>query len=243
MPVVRLDVAYDGTGFRGYAAQTGLRTVQGELDGALEQILGRKVVTSVAGRTDAGVHARGQVVSFPYEELVDERRLARSLNGLVGPEISVLAVTEAPDEFSARFSATWRRYRYLISTTPAPDPLTRNQVWHVGRPLDLPAMADVAGQFVGAHDFGSFCRSVEGKSNVRDVIESSWQEDDGMFIYSVRANAFCHQMVRSLVGFMYDVGRGFSSAADTPSVIAARDRSAVATVAPPHGLTLMEVGY
>lgn len=243
MTVYRLDVAYDGSGFRGYAKQDGHRTVQSELDGAIGTVLGAKVSTSVAGRTDAGVHARGQVVSFEHQDDVDHRRLQRSLNGLVGPEIAVNAVVTEIDQFNARFSATWRRYRYLIDTRPTLDPLTRHIAWHVDRPLDIDAMRSVAEVYVGQHDFTSFCRTVEGKSNVRRVEESVLEEREGFVEYWIKANAFCHQMVRSLVGFMYDVGRGYSDGQTASQVIAAKDRSEVASVAPPHGLTLWEVGY
>ena len=243
MRVYRLDIAYDGAGFRGYARQTGIRTVQGELETALGTLLKTEVATAVAGRTDAGVHARHQVVSFQHEDVADLDQLARSLQGLVGPEIAVRAMTAASEDFSARFSATWRRYRYRIDTRRAHDPLTRGFVWHVGRPLDLTAMRAAAAVFVGEHDFSSFCRSVEGKSNVRMVTELSVEEDDGLIDVWAQANAFCHQMVRSLVGYLYDVGRGFSDGAKAVEILVARDRSAVATVAPAHGLTLWEVGY
>ena len=243
MPVIRLDLAYDGTGFRGYARQPGQRTVQGVLEDALATLLGEVPETSVAGRTDAGVHARGQVVSFDHEGDLDIGELMRSLNGLVGPEISITDVNLAEPGFSARFSATARRYRYLIDTRPAPDPLTRGFVWHVGRNLDIEAMARASEDLVGEHDFSTFCRTVEGKSNVRRVHELTWSEWDGVEALWIEANAFCHQMVRSIVGHLYDIGRGFAPANSVPDMIAARDRSTVATVAPPHGLTLWSVRY
>ena len=243
MPVYRLDVAYDGSGFRGYAIQDGHRTVQGELDLAIETVLGVDISTSVAGRTDAGVHALGQVVSFEYDGHVDGERLRRSLNGMVGPEVAIRGVVAESDQFNARFSATWRRYRYLIDQRPTHDPLTRHLAWHVGRTLDVQAMKAVATAYIGHHDFTSFCRTMEGKSNVRRVEESTLAIGDEFLEYWIKANAFCHQMVRSLVGFMYDVGRGYSDGSATKEVIAGLDRSAVATVAPAHGLTLWEVGY
>lgn len=243
MPTYRLDIAYDGSGFRGYAAQTGQRTIQGELESALAQLLGSPCETAVAGRTDAGVHARGQVVSFETNSDVEPERLRRSLNGLVGPEISVHMVSETPPEFHARFSAVWRRYRYLLDPQPAPDPLLRHMVWHVGRDLDLEAMRSVSEALVGEHDFTSFCRTVEGRSNVRRVEDTELKVVEGTIGFWIRANAFCHQMVRSIVGYMYDVGRGFSPPNQVDAVIEARDRSTIVTVAPPHGLTLWEVGY
>lgn len=242
MAVYRLEVAYDGSGFKGYARQRGLRTVQGELEAALETYLGKSVPTAVAGRTDAGVHALGQVVSFEHDSEVDLKGLPRAITGIVGPEVSVMGASVAPDRFNARFSATWRRYRYRLDPRPSPDPLSRHIAWHVGGGLDVAAMAATASVFVGEHDFSSFCRSVEGKSNVRRVTEVSVEESDFIDLW-MQANAFCHQMVRSIVGYLYDVGRGFSDGAAVREVIEARDRSAVATVAPPHGLVLWDVGY
>jgi tRNA pseudouridine38-40 synthase len=243
MTTLRLDLAYHGSGFRGYAFQEGLRTIQGDLEAALRTVLGIPVETAVAGRTDAGVHARGQVVSLQCDETPDLERLARSLNGIVGPEIAINAVTIADDDFDARFSANWRRYRYTMSTGTAPDPLARGLEWHVGPRLDLGAMAAVASEFVGELDFSAFCRSVEGTSNVRRVDESRWEADGERLHFWIRSNAFCHQMVRSLVGLSYDVGRGFTPGASVREIVDAGDRSRVATVAPPHGLILWEVGY
>jgi tRNA pseudouridine38-40 synthase len=241
--VYRLDLSYDGTGFRGYARQDGVRTVQGELEAALSTYLKAPVSTSVAGRTDSGVHARRQVVSFEHDRDVDLARLPRAINGIVGPEVSILKVSRAADDFNARRSATWRRYRYRLDIRSAPDPLCRHLVWHVGRELDVATMAATAEVFVGEHDFSSFCRIVEGRSNVRRLTEFTIEETDGLVDFWVQANAFCHQMVRSLVGYLYDVGRGFSDPNRVEEVIASRDRSMVATVAPAHGLTLWDVGY
>lgn len=243
MTVYRIDIAYDGTGFRGYARQAGQRTVQGELEAALETFLGKTVSTAVAGRTDAGVHAVGQVVSFDHDGEIDLSRLPRAINGMIGPDVSVTSASPAPDDFNARFSAAWRRYRYRMDTGTVPDPLSRHLAWHVDRDLDVGAMVSASRAFVGEHDFTSFCRSVEGRSNVRRVTEVSLVKADGFLDTWIQANAFCHQMVRSIVGYLYDVGRGFSEGARVIEVIEARDRAAVATVAPPHGLVLWEVGY
>lgn len=243
MSVYRLDVSYDGAGFHGYARQTGQRTIQGVLDDALAILLKTPVVTAVAGRTDAGVHARGQVVSFQHVGEVDTDRLMRRLNGLVGPEVSVRSVSSAPSDFDARFSAIWRRYRYAIDMAPAQDPLHRGHVWHVGRELDLDSMRAAGAVFVGEHDFSAFCRTVEGKSNVRRVIELTLEKEGSHLTTWIKANAFCHQMVRSIVGFLYDVGRGFTTPGSAAPTLVSKSRSSVATVAPPHGLTLWEVGY
>ncbi|MCI0424998.1 MAG: tRNA pseudouridine(38-40) synthase TruA [Actinobacteria bacterium] len=242
MPTVRLDLGYDGSGFHGYAKQEGLRTVQGELETALGRVLGGSPETAVAGRTDAGVHARGQVVSFAAGPTLDTEQLLRALNGMLGPEIAVTRAAMVDNGFHARHSAVWRRYRYRLGTRPGGDPLTRGYTWDVGRDLDREAMELAAAVFLGEHDFSSFCRG--GGSSVRQVEESRLiAEDEGVLVYWVRANAFCHQMVRSLVGHLYDVGRGFASADDAGMVLGAGDRSLVVTVAPPHGLTLWEVGY
>lgn len=243
MPVYRLDLSYDGTDFSGYARQNGQRTVQGELGGALGKVLGVVPATAVAGRTDAGVHARGQVVSFEADD-VDVDRLTRSLNSMLGGEIVVTRCSIAPDDFDARFSATSRTYRYKASTAPFVDPTRRRYIWRLPGEVD-PGMFDkVARHYVGVRDFTSFCRSVRGKSNVRRLEEAKWEMlDDGVLVFRVTANAFCHQMVRSLVGLCFDVARGYVALEDVEEIIISADRSRFGTVAPPHGLILWEVGY
>lgn len=244
MATYRLDLAYDGSGFRGYAANVGVRTVQGTLEGALATVLRHPVETAVAGRTDAGVHARGQVVSFSLAAAVDPARLQRALNSLLAPEVVIRSLAEAPDGFDARRSALWRSYRYVIDDGPVPDPARRWIVWHVAGPLDAAAMDRAARAFIGEHDFASLCRAVEGGTTARRVLEAAWERaDDGLLVFSVSAGAFCHQMVRSMVALCVEVGRGRLDAAAIPGIIEARDRNAARGVAPPHGLTLWEVGY
>lgn len=243
MAVVRLDLAYDGAGFHGFARQSGLRTVQGVIEDALERVLGERPDTTCAGRTDAGVHARHQIVTFEVEAVPDLARLRRSADGLVGEEVSIWSAEVAPDGFNARFSPVWRSYRYHIDPRPAADPLVRQWVWHVGRSLDLDAMNQAAAGLVGRHDFASFCRSRPGATTEREVLEATWGTDGPRVVFATRARAFCHQMVRSMVGFCVDVGLGRAEAGSVSDVLAARDRQAVGTVAPPHGLTLWEVGF
>lgn len=244
MPTFRLDLSYDGSGFHGFARQPGLRTVQGEIEDALARLVGCEVPTVAAGRTDAGVHARGQVVSFTTAEAVDPHRLMRSLNGLLGPEVVVRRCADVADGWSARFSATWREYRYRLRSGPAPDPLERAFTWHVEYPLDVTAMNEAADAFVGEHDFAGFCRRAEGRSTTRRVLDCGWSEQsEGLLVFSVRAHSFCHQMVRSIVGWCVEVGRGRRRAGETVEVLLARDRSKAGPVAPPHGLVLWEVGY
>ena len=245
MTTIRLDFAYDGSGFAGYARQDGHRTVQAELETTLTQVLRESISTSVAGRTDAGVHARGQVVSFQYDGQVevDEQRLKRSIEGLIGPEIAITGVTFADDDFSARFSASWRQYRYLMNAGVDHDPQTRAFAWHVG-PISTslpcgPLLSFMLGDTISPHSAGRLkARATYARSRRRIC----WRRD-GYYEFWIRGNAFCHQMVRSLVGHMYDVGRGYSDGALISEVFQNRDRSAVVTVAPPHGLTLWEVGY
>ena len=197
MPTYRLDLSYDGSRFHGYARQPTVRTVQGELEAALARIL-EPVETVVAGRTDAGVHARQQVVSFATGKPVDPDRLARSLTKLLRPEIVVYAASLAPEDFSARFSATRRTYRYRVLNSPYPDPLVRATMWHVRDPLDPAAMNRAVGHLVGEHDFASFCRRREGASTVRTVLSAGWSDrSDGILELEISGTAFCHQMVRS----------------------------------------------
>lgn len=243
MTTFRIDLAYDGGGFRGYARNAGVRTVQAVVESALATVLGAAVDTEVAGRTDAGVHARCQVVSFGWEGTIDLVRLARSLDGLVGPEIVVRSAREAPPGFSARFSATGRTYRYFIDDGPSPDPLRRDWVWHIAEELDLAAMSEAAGAFVGEQDFASLCRAAGDRPTVRLVRSAEWRREDGLLVFVVAASSFCHQMVRSMVALCVDVGRGRVAPSSVPGILAARDRSAARGVAPPHGLILWEVDY
>jgi len=244
MPTYRLDLAYDGSGFRGYAANAGVRTVQGSLEDALATVLRHPVETAVAGRTDAGVHARGQVVSLAVPEPVDPARLQRALNRLLAPEVVVRSLVVAPDGFDARRWALWRSYRYSVDDGPVPDPARRWTVWHVAGPLDAAAMDRAARAFVGEHDFASLCRAVEGGSTVRRVLEAAMDRaDDGLLVLAVSARAFCHQMVRSMVALCVEVGRGRLAVAAIPGIVESCDRNRARVVAAPHGLTLWGVGY
>ena len=243
MPTYRLDLSYDGSGFHGYARQPTVRTVQGDLEAVLARVL-EPVDTVVAGRTDAGVHARHQVVSFSTGKPVDPDRLARSLTKLLGPEIVVYAAARAPDDFSARFSATRRTYRYRVLNRPYPDPLRRATTWHVRETLDLAAMKRAVGFLVGEHDFASFCRRREGASTVRTVLSAGWSaRPDDILELEIAGTAFCHQMVRSIVAFSVEVGRGRIEPDATPQVLHARDRNQARGAAPPHGLVLWHVEY
>jgi len=241
--VIKLVLAYDGTDFHGWARQGGgLRTVQGVLEDALARIFGDTPALSVAGRTDAGVHARGQVVSF--SAVVDPGRVQRSLNRMLAPEVVVLRATQAREGFDARRGAAAREYRYLIDTDLWPDPFSARFVWHRPGKLDVDAMGRAAAYLVGEHDFASFCRTPSPPASTVRRLERLVVSARGNRVETTaRANAFLHQMVRSLVGTLVAVGEGGIDADAMPEILKARDRAAAGPVAPPHGLTLERVFY
>lgn len=243
MTVYRLDLAYDGRGFHGYARQPQVRTVQGELERALFYHVGA-VETFVAGRTDKGVHATGQVASFTADPGLDLVRIRRSLNRQLGPEISIVGLTTAPDGFHARFSATGRSYRYQVLDRESPDPFLAATAWHYGSKLALGAMAAAVVPLVGEHDFASFCRRAGDRSTVRLVRRARWSRlRPDLLAFDVSASSFCHQMVRSIVAVSVEAGRGRLEPSSIASILAARDRQAAKGAAPPHGLTLVDVEY
>ncbi|MCY3786054.1 MAG: tRNA pseudouridine(38-40) synthase TruA [bacterium] len=256
MARLRLRVAYDGGAFRGFAPNPGVRTVGGVLADALGRRLGYPVQLTCAGRTDAGVHARGQVVSLEVadEDASPERleALGSGLSRLCGPDVAVLAIERASSGFDARFSALARAYRYTIWNSSAPDVFRRRTSWHVREPLDVAAMAEASALLAGEHDFASFCsravRIVSGAEReaptTRRVLHARWSSPEpALLLFEIEANSFCRQMVRSIVGTLVDVGRGRRPAGDMPRVLAARDRAAAGPVAPPHGLCLQSVSY
>lgn len=244
MPTYRLDLGYDGTGFHGYAAQKGMRTVQAVLEDALFRITG-PIQTTVAGRTDAGVHARGQVVSFVSDKELDEVQTARSLNKMVHEEIVVRTCRVVPDDFNARFSARSRTYRYRIVNDPQLDPLIRHTAWHMWHPLDVERMNLAARHFIGTHDFASFCRRAAGRATERNVLSANWAREPagGHLIFEIIASSFCRHMVRSLVAACVEVGRHRLDPDAIPAILAALDRNAASGAAPPRGLTLWSVAY
>ncbi len=247
---IALTVAYQGAPFAGFARQPGLDTVQGRLEAALRIVLGREVQTTAAGRTDAGVHALGQVVSFPaLGDEPDPDRLRRSLDALSGDEIVIKEVRRARAGFSARFDATARQYRYRVVTGSAPPVFLAKHAWHVPRALDVDAMRAGAAHLVGEHDFRSFCvtGSSQSKRTVRrvDVIEIVHEEHLGeqCVCVFVEGNAFLHSMVRIIVGTLVEVGIGRRASGWVPVALAARERVAAGPTAPACGLTLHRVSY
>jgi len=250
--LIKIIVGYDGGEFSGWAAQRGQRTVEETLSAALGRVLrlAGPVALTVAGRTDAGVHARGQVAHFevPAEQwAADGDRLVRRLSGVLPPDLRVFCAAPAPDGFDARFSALWRRYSYRVCDDQAlADPLERHRtVWYFrqGR-LDTGAMNTAAAGLLGEHDFAAFCRRREGASTVRALRRLDWRRDEaGIAVASVVADAFCHNMVRALMGALVAVGEGRQPAGWPARVLTAKVRDPAVRVMPPHGLCLEEVGY
>jgi tRNA pseudouridine38-40 synthase len=261
----RLDIAYQGTDFNGWALQPGLRTVQGELESALATIFrrcGAAPTLIVAGRTDAGVHAVGQVAHLDLTgeqvaALLKPRgktvvtdaatALARRVNGILGPvpDIVVTAASRAPEGFDARFSAMWRRYEYRVADSHSlRDPLQRHRTSWLPTELDLASMDAAALSLLGLHDFASYCKPRDGATTIRTLLGFAWRRDaDGVLVAEVKADAFCHSMVRALVGGCVTVGEGKLRVQDLVTLRDERERTSAFRVMPARGLTLMQVGY
>ena len=247
---VRFDVSYDGGEFSGWAIQPNRRTVAGVLLEALGRLVGADTPLglTVAGRTDAGVHATGQVchVDLPTAAWDDLRgSLLRRLAALMPPDARVRAANRVPDTFDARFSATFRRYEYRVADTPwGPEPLRRHDTLGWARPLDLNRLAEAAAGLVGEHDFAAYCKRKEHATTVRAITRLQWRrEADGVATATVEADAFCQAMVRSLVGAMLTVGDGRRDPSWPATLLTLKERSSSIVVAPAHGLTLIAVGY
>ncbi len=258
---IRLDIAYDGTRFSGWARQPGLRTVQGALEDALARILGSEARLTVAGRTDAGVHASGQVAHLDLDEEQAARLRARRgrapndpvtalagrMRGVLGAyaDATVSRSALAPEGFDARFSAVWRRYRYrLADDRSGYDPLRRHDTASARGQLDVAAMDVAARSLVGLHDFAAYCKPREEATTIRTLLAFGWERDaDGVLVAEVKADAFCHSMVRALVGACAAVGRGRLDPADLAEIRDRGERTSEFPVLAARGLTLTEVGY
>lgn len=249
---VRLDLGYDGGAYSGWGVQPGLPTVQGTIEGAIATILRLPVETYrliVAGRTDAGVHARHQVahIDLPRAEYgrAGAGELQRRLNGLLPHDIRVFAVAAAAEGFDARFSALSREYQYRVVSAPSiGDPLRRHDTLSWERPLDLPLLTEASALLLGRHDFAAYCRRREGATTIRSLRTLDWVPyDDGLLVATVVADAFCHSMVRSLVGALLAVGDGRKPVDFPASLLDRAARAGDVTVAPAHGLTLISIAY
>lgn len=252
----RLLVAYEGSAFHGFAKNRDVSTIAGTLEDALSMVCRIPVEVVGAGRTDAGVHAWGQVVSVDLPVATDLVALARRLNKVCGPALAVRSAEWAPwEHFNARFDAQWRHYRYTILNSASPNPFLTRTAWHVHEPLDLGLMQLACDPFIGEHDFTSFCRrpkagesaggaTLREPSMVRQVLLAGWTDlGDGLLRFDIRATSFCHQMVRSITGTLVDVGLGKRRAGEMMSILRAKDRGRAGQVAPPEGLCLWEVAY
>ncbi|MEV4317587.1 tRNA pseudouridine(38-40) synthase TruA [Actinocrispum sp. NPDC049592] len=240
---MRLDISYDGTDFSGWARQPGRRTVCGVLEDTLGQILrGQPPRLTVAGRTDAGVHATGQVSHVDLPVDVEPDRLWYRLNRALPGDVRILGVRQAPSGFDARFSAMRRHYTYRVSDAVV-EPLQRNHIVGWPRPLDLDALNLAAAKLLGTHDFVAFCRKREGATTIRELQRLDWDRDGDVLLARVSADAFCHSMVRSLVGALLAVGEGRKPADWPVSLLTAESRASGVTVAPAHGLVLTAVDY
>lgn len=239
----KLVLAYEGTNYRGFQKQPHLPTVQGALEEALERVAMLASPLYAAGRTDAGVHAKGQVVNFHGALRLEPAALPRALNALLPPDIVVVSCREVGEDFHARRSARSREYAYYFHVGGPPSPFYRRYSLHVGGELDLRSMADALQAIIGEHDFASFCRHEEGRSTIREVLEAELERRGELLAVRVRANAFAWMMMRMLCGSLLEVGRGKWSPDRFRDVLEARDNAGCAPALPPHGLFLERVVY
>ena len=239
---IKLLIEYDGTSFVGWQSQANGRSVQDEITKVLDQILQEPINLIGAGRTDAGVHARGQVASFRTNSHLGVGSVLSGLNGILPEDIYIHSVEEVAEGFNARYDARERLYRFYCSMKPTS--IGRHYQWYVKYDLNITAMNAVASQIVGEHDFESFCKFEAEVRHHRCVVSRSvWKEIPGMYVYEIRANRFLHGMVRGIVGTMIDVGRGFIPVTAFREIVTAKDRRKAGMAAPPQGLFLEEVTY
>lgn len=240
----KLVLEYEGTAYHGWQVQPGLPTIQGTLQAALAQIAGAPVEVTGAGRTDAGVHALGQVASFAAVIRLDPPTLRRALNATLPRDIVVCRAEEAPPEFDARRSARSRTYRYTLLRRDYPSAWHARHSLYVPAPLDGEAMAEAAKAVIGTHDFSAFrAGTCTARTPVRTVLDASWRRARDLWQFEITADAFLQHMVRILVGTLLDVGRGRRAPAEVAAILASRDRRRAGKTAPPQGLCLVEVHY
>jgi tRNA pseudouridine38-40 synthase len=241
---LKLTLAYDGTRFLGWQRQASGESIQGLLEDALSRLEGSAVAAHGAGRTDAGVHAEGQVASARVTFTHDVATVMRAVNAQLPPEIRVLVVEEAAADFHARFSAQGKQYRYRIANTAVLSPFIRAYAWHVPEPLDRAAMSEGAAALVGTHDFTCFqSAGSETQTGVRTLHRSEFVDRDGLLAYEVEGDGFLRHMVRAIVGTLVEVGRGWRPARDLDLLLRGGARAQAGATAPAHGLTLVRVDY
>jgi tRNA pseudouridine38-40 synthase len=241
---LRLVIEYDGTDFCGWQRQPGRRTVQGSMEDAIRTMTGEEVRVQGAGRTDAGVHAEGQVATFRLEANIPTAGLLRGLNAILPPDIAILDAREVPADFNARFSARGKVYRYRIWNHLVRSPLHARTSWHYRPVLDMAVMRQAARLLCGEHDFGAFrAADCERRTTVRVIRRLALERQGAMWSIEIEATAFLKNMVRILVGTLADLGRGKLTIEAIPRMLATRDRSAGGVTAPPQGLTLLRVIY
>jgi tRNA pseudouridine38-40 synthase len=245
----RATVEYDGTNFQGFQIQARGRTVQGELEKAIERVTQKQVRVLGSGRTDAGVHAIGQVIAFDVSWRHTLLELHRALNAVLPEDIAISRLTTTYSTFHPRFDASWRQYRYLILNQPIRSPLWARGAHHVTEFLDVEAMGEASQALIGSHDFAAFGRPPQGESTVRRVLQADWfveqpRQTQGKFlIFEITANAFLYRMVRNIVGTLLRVGRGEFPPGEVSALLKIKDRGASGPPAPPCGLCLVKVGY
>lgn len=244
MHTLKITLEYDGTAYAGWQRQPNQPTVQESLEKALGQITQSSITTVAAGRTDAGVHALGQVISFRSEKSLSPADWRRALNGLLPSDIAVQYVECVPDSFHARYSAIGKIYEYRILNSPSRSALHRNRVWHIPKPIDIPSMVLASKYFIGKHDFSAFQCSPTDNDNPNCLVEHCHvTQKTPLLLINVKADRFLKQMVRGMVGTLVEIGQGKRLALDIDKILQTKDRRAAGKTAPPHGLYLLEVIY
>lgn len=241
---IKLVIEYDGTFFHGWQIQKNLPSVQGEIEKAILRITGEKVTVTGSGRTDAGVHAYGQVAHFDTESRIPAEKFAIVLNTVLPPSVAVISSQEVSSDFHARFSAVKKTYKYKVLNRPMRSPIMDKRAWHVPVSLDMERMNKAAAYFLGLHDFSAFCASGHSVTDfVRYIYASEWSEEDGCLVYTVTGNGFLYNMVRIMTGTLVEVGMNKRAPESIPELLDKKNRRQAGITAPPHGLYLWEVFY